>query len=396
MVILREGSAVFNVIEQLLSQASLADALHHVLPDPKTAAQFLSVLSSPHGNDYLKIGYALDIFSRYGLIFLLFLVGLEHSLQDLKKHGRSAMQVALIGIIMPIILGLLVVHFLEPTLSYQAALFVAATLSATSIGITASVLRERHQLRTKAAAIIMGAAMIDDILGLVILAVVSSLVSTGVPGHTIFFKILFYAFFYFAIVLSIGPFFVKKLIRCLYFFEPNERKLVTAFLFLMLLSWLATVFQLAAIIGAFTAGLLLHDEFFEGDALEKQPKNLASLDKLLGTFERIFAPLFFVLMGMQVKIETFLSWNVLLFSLLLTVAAVLGKMVAGLGAPKNRLLIGTAMIPRGEVGLIFASVGKTLGVFSAELFSAIILMVMLTTLIGPMALNWVYKRKSHG
>jgi len=188
---------------------------------------------------------------------------------------------------------------------------------------------------------------------------------------------------FFAGVLLIGPWVLRRLVYVFRFLEPWESKLAISFVFVMTLSWLATLVQLASIIGAFAAGLIIHDGFFDGHALEgKRDKQIRDL---VAPLESLLAPLFFMLIGIQVKLESFLDWHVLMIALGLTVAAVLGKLVSGLGAAKkdDRLLIGIGMLPRGEVGLVFASLGRTLGVLSDELFSAIILMVIITTFMAP-------------
>ena len=163
----------------------------------------------------------------------------------------------------------------------------------------------------------------------------------------------------------------------------------------MVLAWLATLVQLAAIIGAFAAGLIIHDGFFESrDSLQK---NRLGIKELVAPLEALLAPLFFMLIGIQVKLESFLDWHVLMIACGLIIAAILGKLISGLGANRkdDRLLIGIGMLPRGEVGLVFASIGKTLGVMSDQLFSAIILMVIVTTLVAPLWMKVRYARKTH-
>ncbi len=176
---MREGAAVFNIVHELLKGITLNQAVHTVITNPFYAQQVINALSTEQAMEYVKIAAVLDIFSRYGIIFLLFLVGLESSISELKHTGRESVWVAIIGILAPMLLGFLVAYFLLPEASYQADLFIAATLSATSIGITARVLSELNQLKTREARTILGAAMLDDVLGLILLAVVSSIVLGG-------------------------------------------------------------------------------------------------------------------------------------------------------------------------------------------------------------------------
>lgn len=392
-VILREGPAIFNVITAMFSGVPLAQAVSTVIPDVHYAAQVTSALSGHNGPDLFKIAYVVDIFSRYGVIFLLFMVGLESSIKELKHTGRESIQVALIGVIAPILLGLLATWFLMPEASFKADLFVAATLCATSIGITARVLKDMNKLRTREAKTILGAAMIDDILGLIILAIVSSIVIGGVVDIMVVSRVVVLAGLFFFGALWIGPSILRKTIAFFGSFDLWEAKLFTAFLFLMCLAWLATLVQLATIIGAFVAGIIIHDGFFE--SREPAGKLAVTIQKLVAPLEAILAPLFFMLIGIQVKLETFCDWHVLLIAAGLIVAAILGKLVSGLGAngKDDRLLVGIGMLPRGEVGLVFASIGRTLSVISDELFAAIILMVIVTTLIAPPWLTARYARQ---
>lgn len=392
-VILREGSAIFSVMGDLLSGASLVDATNKVISNPRDAIQVVQALSGPDGINLVKVANVVDVFSRYGVIFLLFMVGLDSSVSELKQTGRVSFQVAFIGVLAPVALGLLVMLVLMPSLSFKSDLFVAATLSATSVGITARVLKDMKKLHTREAKTILGAAMIDDVLGLIILAIVSSLVLSGVVSVGMLAKTVVLALVFFSMVLLVGPWVLQKVARFFQFLEPWEAKLCVSFLFLMSLAWLATLVQLATIIGAFAAGVIMHDGFFESkDAMNKK---VPSIKELVAPLEALLAPLFFVLIGIQVKLETFFDWHVLMVASGLTVAAIVGKLMSGLGgrAKDDRVLIGVGMLPRGEVGLVFASIGKTLGVMSDSLFAAIILMVIVTTFIAPPWLKARFNRR---
>lgn len=394
-VVLREGPLILTIMHDMLSDVSTVDAVNAAIKDPQTAAQVTHALREPRGTDLLKVAYVLDIFSRYGVIFLLFTVGLETSLTELKNTGGASLKVALIGIIAPISLALLATAVLLPESSFQTDLFVAATLAATSIGITARVLKDLNKLRTREAKTILGAAMLDDILGLVLLAFVSGLVIEGTVSTALIIRTLTMVALFFITALTIGPYILKLATKRLDFLSLWEAKLFTAFLFLMGLAWLASIVNLAPIIGAFVAGVIMHDGFF---IQHKENRNVGQeaikiLD-LIAPLESILAPLFFILIGIQVKLETFLDWHVIGIAAGLLVAAIIGKVVSGFGASKksDKLLIGIGMLPRGEVGLVFASVGKTMGVMSDQLFSAIVLMVLVTTLIAPPLLKYRFKK----
>ncbi|MDP1603903.1 MAG: cation:proton antiporter [Legionella sp.] len=392
IIILREGSAIFNIMRSMLGGVPLADAVSQSIPSATYAAEVTKALSSSHGIEYIKVGYALDMFSRLGVIFLLFMVGLESSIQELKHTGRASIQVALIGVVAPIILGYSVACLLMPEASYKSNLFVAATLCATSIGITARVLSEMKKLRTSEARIILGAAMLDDILGLIILAIVSSIVINGQVDTMMIVHVIVSTIVFFAGSLLIGPWVLKKSVSYFHFLDMWEAKLFVSFIFVMTLSWLATVVQLASIIGAFAAGMIINDSFFESE--DKSRQHTLKIKDLIAPLEFILAPLFFMLIGIQVKLESFFNWQVLFLASGLIIAAIVGKVVSGLGGSRknDRLLIGIGMLPRGEVGLVFASIGRTLGVMSDELFSAIILMVIVTTFIVPPLLKARYAK----
>ena len=249
MVILREGSSIFNIMKEMLNGTSLVNAVTTIIPNPVYATQVAHALSGPQGTEYLKIAYIIDTFSRYGVIFLLFMVGLESSVEELKHTGKESIFVAVIGVIAPMVLGFAVAYFLMPESSYQADLFVAATLSATSIGITARVLAEMKKLRTREARTILGAAMLDDILGLIILAVVSSIVINGIVDFMVIVRIIFSSVLFFLATIFLGPWLIRKAVYFFRFFEPWESSLFISFIFVMTLSWLASYLQLAAITG---------------------------------------------------------------------------------------------------------------------------------------------------
>ena len=297
----------------------------------------------------------------------------------------------MIGVFAPIVLGVFLLYFLMPNSSFYSILFVAATLSATSVGITARVLKDLKKLHTRAAKTILGAAMLDDLLGLIILAIVSGIVMSGAINGWIISRILVLAFLFVFVAIIFGPVLLRNMVRWFSFLPQWEAKLLTAFLFVTLLSWLATLVQLATIIGAFIAGLILHDGFFDQEGSEKSK---FSIKQLVAPLEALYAPLFFMLIGIQVKLETFAHSSVLIMAAVLIVVGVIGKLLSGLGVKdrSDRLLIGIGMLPRGEVGLVFAAIGKSIGVISDDLFSAIILMIMVTTLIVPPLLKKHYAK----
>jgi len=381
IIVLREGPAVFDVINLALSGQSLDSAAREILGEP-AADELLSVLQGPNGGVYMGVAHTVDVFSRYGVIFLLFLVGLKSSVEEMRTVGFEAGRVAILGVVVPFVLGFASMRLLAPEVSINTDMFVAATLGATSVGITAEVLRELGRDSSREGYIIIGAAVIDDILGLIMLAIVSGIIVSGGVDIANVLTIIFLATAFLAGAVYLGPYLLRATVKVLGQLDIVEAKMFTSFMFVMVLAWLANFVGLATIVGAFTAGIILHEGYFKN--LGPQNRSV-SIRELISPLEVILVPIFFILMGIQVKLESFLEFNVILTAGGLLMAAVLGKVISGWGAGSgaNRWLIGFGMMPRGEVGLIFASIGKSLGVITDALFSAVVLMIIVTTLIAP-------------
>lgn len=389
IMVLREGPAIFAIVELAFSQGrSLSEAAAMVL-EGETAARILSVLQGPYGAQMLQVAQTVDVFSRYGVIFLLFLVGLDTSVQEMRAVGGASTRVAFVGVLLPFVLGFEAARLLMPELSPNADLFIAATLGATSVGITARVLKDLGQDRSQEARIILGAAVLDDVLGLVMLAIVSGIIVSGGIKFGAIAWIVLLALAFIGAAIWLGPYLLRYAIGLVSRLDLIEAKMFVSYLFVMVLAWLANLMGLATIIGAFTAGLILHDAYFH--QWGEHTEHSYSIKDLIMPLEVILVPIFFVLMGIQVKLETFLDLHVIKMAAGLLVAAVVGKIAAGLvaGRSVNRLGVGVGMLPRGEVGLIFAAIGKSLGVISDALFSAVVLMVIVTTLIAPPLLKLV-------
>jgi Kef-type K+ transport system membrane component KefB len=258
------------------------------------------------------------------------------------------------------------------------AIFIGAILTATSVGITARVFRDLKQQHREEVKIILGAAVIDDVLGLILLAVVSGLVVTGTISLASVTSITLKAVVFLAGAIGVGVWITPKLVKRLARTEMENIKLLFGLGMAFFFSWLASQFGLATIVGAFAAGLILEELFL--NELKGH-----SLHELLMPIESLIVPVFFVLMGIQVKLETFADPQVILLATVLTAVAIVGKVLCGWPAGKkfDRLSIGIGMMPRGEVGLIFASIGKGLGVVNDAVFSAVVIMVMVTTLLTP-------------
>lgn len=356
-----------------------------------TGARLIEIVTAPDGATLVLMGFALWLFSNLGVILLLFMVGLESSVDEMLRVGPRATIVAIIGIVAPFALSLAATFWILPTLAAPVHIFIAATLCATSVGITARVFKDLKKIQTPEAKIILGAAVIDDVLGLIILAVVVGIVATGEVHLSEVGRIGLMSAVFLGAVILVGERFVAWAIGVFRRIEPERGKLLFPLAFAFLMSWIANQIELATIVGAFAAGLILSEEHF-ADHYE----NHFTMESLIGPLEAIFAPVFFVLMGLQVNLSAFMNAEAVTVAAAITVMAIIGKLVSGLGAGPgvDRLSVGLGMIPRGEVGLIFASIGKALGVVTDALFSAVVLMVIVTTLITPLALKWSLYRGS--
>lgn len=395
VLVMQLGNAgpLFN--EVWLTGQSVADSAKHVFSPAELAEggvghQIVGIVTGPGGAGYVVMGFALWLFSNLGVILLLFMVGLESSVDEMLKVGVRALTVAVVGTVAPFAFGLLVTMWLLPNSDTPTHLFLAATLCATSVGITARVLKDLGKLQTSEAKIILGAAVVDDVLGLIILAVVVGIVTTGQIHVLEVGRICLLACLYLGAVLLVGDRFIRWVIPLVAALDRHHCKLLFPLALAFVMAWLASMIQLAAIVGAFAAGLILNEQQFERHSVK------VSMQELVAPLEAIFAPVFFVLMGMQVNLATFLKPETVWLALAFTIAAIAGKLVCGVPAGRrtDRVSVGLGMIPRGEVGLIFASIGKGLGVVSGPVFSALVVMVVITTLITPIALKWSFFRNA--
>ncbi len=383
LTVLREGDNLSKISGMALGGPySVADATHQLLPPGPHTDLIASLLASPNGLSYLNVYAFIDVVSRLAILILLFLVGLEISLVEMRRVGKSATYVAVLGIVLPMLLGMGTMKLLHPQGTLAADLFIGGILTATSVGITARVLRDLGKDTTEEARVILGAAVIDDVLCLIILAVVSGLAVTGTISLSSIAITTGKATLFLVASLGVGIWFTPKLVRRLNTYGVKNLKLLFGVSFAFLLAWLANVAELATIVGAFAAGMVLNS-FFDREV------EGASLHELLSPVESLVVPLFFVWMGIQVKLESMANKDVLIAGLLLTIVAIVGKVASGWGCPPtmNRLAVGFGMMPRGEVGLIFAGIGKGIGVVDEGLFSAVVLLVMVTTVLAPVLLR---------
>ena len=348
-----------------------------------------------------KTDVVIEALAQLGVIILLFEVGLETNIKEMIQVGGSSLLVAFIGIVAPFFLGWGAAYLFVPEGPTLSHIFIGAMLTATSIGITARVLRDLGHINTREARIVLGAAVIDDVLALLLLGIVQSAIESAEKGTEleplVFVIIAAKAIAFLIVAVLLGQFLMPKLFQSVKRFESKSLVIGLSLSLCFLTAYFAGQVGLAAIIGAFAAGVILDEVHFEHFMDHKKHH----LEDFLSPISALLAPIFFVYVGMKVDLSAFGKPALLGFAAALTFAAVVGKQLCAFGAsgPKiNKKAIGFGMVPRGEVVLFFASVGagltmvnsagETKAVVDPDTFSAIVIMVMITTLITPPLLKW--------
>lgn len=335
----------------------------------------------------------LNQVSEIGVIVLMFMAGLETDTEELKKSGAASFVIALIGVAVPLLGGLGVAMACNvasdtlPTSKLLQYIFIGIILTATSVSITVETLKEMGKVSTKAGTAILGAALIDDILGIIALTLVTSLADPSTNIIFVLLKIL--GFFLFAALFGVlyGVVF-KKWISCDP--KPNKRYVVISFAFCLIMAFCAEAFfGVADITGAYVAGLVISYST-KREIIYREFDTVSYM---------LVAPVFFASIGLKVELSSMTS-NILVFTLLLVVVAILTKILGcGIGAKcmrystRESIQIGVGMISRGEVALIVANKGESLGLISDELYAPIVVTVVITTIITPILLKIVFRDK---
>jgi Kef-type K+ transport system membrane component KefB len=363
------------VLGELIAGVLLGSSVLGIVPTEGTGAEIIHLLA------------------ELGVVLLLFEIGLETDLKEMFRVGPASLAVAAVGVVLPFALGFAYWAYLPHAASggtsdlTVSAIFIGATLTATSVGITARVLSDLGQMRTQEAKIIIGAAIIDDVLGLVILTVVSGL-AAGASVETLgILRVFAVAVGFLVIAVLVGRFVAPRLFDLVVRMRVRYVLLVFAIAFALGLAATAALVGSALIIGAFAAGVILSgtNQF---DTIEHEVRPVAS----------IFTPIFFVSVGASVNLGLLNparegAAGILGVAAALTALAIVGKMAAGWAAPWvkfRRLVVGVGMVPRGEVGLIFADIGRRAGVLNDAVFGAVLLTVMVTTFVAPPALKALF------
>ena len=353
------------------------------------------------GLEPLATDPAIDVLSRLGVLVLLFEVGLESTVRDMMRVGGSSLLVATLGVVAPFGLGWLVGAWLVPESGWYVHAFLGATLTATSVGITARVLQDLGRSQSPEARVILGAAVVDDVLGLVILAVVSGAIVAADRGGTLSVAevgfILGKALLFLVGALVIGSALSPTVFRIGSRFRTRGVLLALGLAFCFVLAWASSAIGLAPIVGAFAAGLVLEDVHYR----EFTDRGEHRMGELIHPISAFLVPVFFVVMGARTPLASFAEGAVLGLAAALTVAAIAGKQACSLGVMGkgiDRLTVGLGMIPRGEVGLIFANIGVGLAVGGRPIlepasYAAVVMVVVATTLVTPPALRWSIERR---
>jgi Kef-type K+ transport system membrane component KefB len=337
----------------------------------------------------------IHLLAELGVVLLLFEIGLETDLREMFRVGTASAAVALVGVVLPFALGYWYwARVGHPVIASTvplgvAAIFVGATLTATSVGITARVLADLGRLGTEEAKIILGAAVLDDVLGLVILSVVSSIAAGASVSGFGAGRVFVVAVGFLVLAVAIGRWGAPRLFDLIDAMRVRHVLVVFAVAFAFLLAALADAAGSALIIGAFAAGLILSGT-----------NQFHVIEDRVRPVSAILTPIFFVSVGAQADLSLLDptrpgALGTLLVALVLTVVALGGKLAAGWAAPWgrfDRLTVGIGMIPRGEVGLIFADIGRRTGILGEEVFNAVLIMVLLTTFVAPIALKKRFAR----
>jgi Kef-type K+ transport system membrane component KefB len=384
----------------ILLAARLFAELFARLQSPPVVGELLAgVALGPSLLGWLEASQVIKLLAEIGIILLLFEVGLETDIRQLMKTGWQALWVAVSGFAWPFALGFAISRLLFER-SLLESLFIGGTLTATSIGITVRVLTDLHRQHSREAQVVLGAAVIDDILGVILLAVLyefslAGAVDLGNAGRVMGFIAVFFV---------LAPLCAKLMslaIRQFALVSRTDGMLPTLIVSLVLFfAWLAHAMGAPELLGGFAAGLALSRRFFLpfGLALRNDPDFAGRIESQMRPIIQLFVPIFFVMVGLSLNLRL-IDWSspfIWSFSLSLFAIAVLGKLLGAAllhNTPwRERCAIGIAMVPRGEVGLIFAELGRTSGILSNDIYAALIIVIALTTLLSPLLLKAYYRR----
>jgi Kef-type K+ transport system membrane component KefB len=382
----------------------------------------------------------LSFLAELGSIFLLFEIGLESNISEITHAGKHAITVALTGVIVPFILGYFIVtplilnnlidmQHINPNINHfmlnsnnlinhtTLRIFIGGILAVTSTGISISVFKELKLLKSQACQIVLAASIIDDIFGLMLLSIVTSLALSNSISIINLSLTLLYILLFFILGILFGQKLLPKIINLFAIINNSVDTLVLIMIgYALSMSFIASSIGLASVIGAFLAGLLLEENYFNkykyprylkgqdseyiwrgGSCDTKSINPINLLEHLIRPFGKLLTPIFFIYAGMQVDIIAALNFTTLKLTITISIFAICSKIVAGIWLPKNgsRLIVGIGMVPRGEIGLIFAISGLNLNIIGHETFTALLLMIIITSIFTPPVLTYATKKLIH-
>ncbi|WDV46068.1 cation:proton antiporter [Clostridiaceae bacterium M8S5] len=385
-----KGAIFLLEIGLILLFANIGGYISKKFDQPAVLGQIIvGLIIGPAVFNVIKATVFINHMAEIGVILLMFIAGLETDLEDLKASGQSSLIIAVGGVLFPAAFGILAVFLAKSGSTFQEQLFVGVILTATSVSITVQALRELKKLRSKQGMAILGAAIIDDVVGIILLTLVVSTVNPS-EGTSIFLVILKIISF-FAIALLFGFGFSRVITKYSDVMRREGRLLTSALIFCFFMAFIAEEMGVAAIIGAYITGVIFSTTPHRNRVSHEIQKIAYSL----------FTPIFFVNIGLKVTFEGI--GDSIMLSIAVILAAIFGKIIGCLLGAKiskfnfrESLQISIGMIPRAEVALIVTSLGLKLKVIGHDIFTSIILLVLVSTIITPILLKMAYKEKKLG
>lgn len=397
-----EAHTFFLYLLVILLTARLFAELAVRLKSPAVIGElFAGIVIGPSLLGWIEPVEALKLMAEIGIILLLFEVGLGTDVKRLIRSGAKSTVVAIIGFCAPLLLGFFIAYwFFE--LSLLISLFIGGTLTATSIGITIRVLTDLKLNNSHLGQIVLGAAVLDDVLGVMLLALLYEFSIGGGINWMNALKVLVFVSAFFALAPILAKL-MSVIIKNIHASSEIPGLIPTTIVSMVLFfAWLAHAVGAPELLGGFAAGLALSRRFFLplGASLRKDEKFANIIEQQMQPIISLFTPIFFVVVGLSINLRE-IDWSssqVWLFSFVLLVAAIVGKLIGAFFIRENlasRLMIGMSMVPRGEVGLIFAELGRLSGIFNNEIHAGMVIVIALTTIIPSFAMKWFYRRYSH-
>jgi len=374
------------------SDLSVAETVSNLyaLNQPETQkfdSKMVEIFATKNSPMLVLLGIALWIFSNLGVFLLLFKLGLETKTEEIIKAAEPmAFLISLTGTFVPFFLGLATSLWLLPEATTAMHIFLAATLCTTSVAITRRMFSYLNREQSREATLVIHAAFLDDIFGIFFLSFITNIVLGESLNIFEIVSLFFYSAFIFVGIIVLGKHLIKHVPKY-YHFDQSHTPILIPTITIVLVSWLANKFNIGVISGAFMAGMILNS----------MPDQQGLIKALIKPLEQVFSPIFFVFVGMQVNLKQFLDPETLWLTVVLLIAAIVGKVAAGFFAQHklNNYAIGLGMVPRGEAVLVFISIGKILGIIDDSLFTVIAMIVLVSNLIAPWTLNRFCAQKCH-